>query len=60
MYLPRLEKDFSMNLRRIAKPLSALLLTVGLITVGVAPADAAGPAKTRTSAHTNDTGWGFK
>jgi hypothetical protein len=47
-----------MNLRRIAKPVSAILLTVGLFSVGIAPADAgvtkpAGPS-------TNDTGWGFK
>jgi hypothetical protein len=48
-----------MNLRRIAKPLSAILLTVGILTVGVAPADAAGPGNSHR-ATTNDTGWGFK
>jgi hypothetical protein len=59
MNLPRDEKDFSMNLRRLVKPLSALVLTVGLVTIGVTPADAATTSKTPTY-HTNDTGWGFK
>ena len=48
-----------MNLRRIAKPISAILLTVGLVSVGVAPADAAVPRKA-PAVSTNDTGWGFK
>ncbi len=45
-----------MNLRRISKPIAAVLLSVGLVTIGVsAPADAAAPAQT----HSNlDTGWG--
>jgi hypothetical protein len=46
-----------MNLRRISKPIAAILLSVGLVTIGVAaPADAA----TRPSHQTFDTGWGFK
>jgi hypothetical protein len=57
MYLPRVEKDYSMNLRRFAKPVSAILLAVGLLTMGVAPADA---GVARPAMHTNDTGWGFK
>jgi hypothetical protein len=56
MYLPRSEKDFSMNLRRIVKPLSAILLTAGLLSLGVvAPADA---GTTGPGATTHDTGWG--
>ena len=49
-----------MNLRRISTTLSALLLSVGLVSVGIAPADAA--AGPRTGSHTKpgDTGWGFK
>jgi hypothetical protein len=46
-----------MNLRRLAKPVSAILLAVGLLTIGVAPADA---GVARPTQHTNDTGWGFK
>ena len=46
-----------MNLRRFSKPVAAILLSVGLVSIGVAaPADAA----TRPTQHTNDTGWGFK
>jgi hypothetical protein len=46
-----------MNLRNVLKPVATVLLTVGLVTVGVAgPADAA----TRPTHTTNDTGWGFK
>jgi hypothetical protein len=48
-----------MNLRRMYKPLSAILLTVGLVTLGVAPADAAPPLKPH-SVSKFDTGWGFK
>jgi hypothetical protein len=49
-----------MNLRRISTPITALLLAVGIVSVGVAPADAA--AGPRTGSHTKpgDTGWGFK
>ena len=44
-----------MNLRRISKPIAAILLSVGLVTIGVAaPADAA----TRPKHTTHDTGWG--
>ena len=47
-----------MNPRNILKPVAAILLTVGLVTVGVAgPADAASKRPTHS---TNDTGWGFK
>ena len=46
-----------MNLRRIAKPLSAVLLTVGLIGISVGPADA---GTKPPAVHTSDTGWGFK
>jgi len=59
-----------MNLRRIAKPFSAILLVVGLVTLGAAPADASvhkphghGTDVTFHKAHTyspTDTGWGFK
>lgn len=46
-----------MNLRRIFKPIAALLLSVGLVTVGIAaPADAG----TRPPPPKHDTGWGFK
>lgn len=46
-----------MNLRRLSKPIAAALLSIGLVTVGVAaPADAAGDPVYST----NDTGWGFK
>ncbi len=48
-----------MNLRSIYKPLSAILLTIGLVSIGVSPADAA-PPKKPTSVSTRDTGWGFK
>ena len=47
-----------MNLRRIAKPISAILLTVGLIGISVGPADA---GTRRAPGHSiNDTGWGFR
>jgi hypothetical protein len=46
-----------MNLRNIVKPIAAVLLTVGIVTAGVAPADAASSTPTHS---TNDTGWGFK
>jgi hypothetical protein len=59
MYLPRDEKDSSMNLRRIFKPIAAAILTVGLVTAAVAPADAAVTRKS-PSTGTYDTGWGFK
>jgi hypothetical protein len=59
MTLPRLEKDRSMNLRPVIKPLAALLLTFGLVTVSVAPADAA-PAKKAPTYSTYDTGWGIR
>jgi hypothetical protein len=46
-----------MNLRQIFKPIAAILLSVGLVTMGVAaPADAA----TKPTHTTRDTGWGFK
>jgi hypothetical protein len=46
-----------MNLRRIAKPIAALLLSVGLVTIGVAaPAD----ADTYPTRIKHDTGWGFR
>ena len=46
-----------MSLRRISTPVAAILLSVGLVTMGVAaPADA-GTKPTHT---THDTGWGFK
>lgn len=43
-----------MNLRRIVKPLSAVLLIAGLLVSGVAPADAA----MRPGHSPTDTGWG--
>ena len=47
-----------MNLRNVLKPVATVLLTVGLVTIGVAgPADAGTTKPTHT---TNDTGWGFK
>jgi hypothetical protein len=55
--LPRVEKDLSMNLRNIVKPIAAVLLTAGIVTAGVAPADAASSTPTYS---TSDTGWGFK
>jgi hypothetical protein len=58
MTVPR-EKDFSMNLRPVIKPLAALLLTFGLVTASVAPADAA-PAKKAPTYSTYDTGWGLR
>ena len=48
-----------MNLHRIFKPVSAILLTIGLVAFGVAPADAATPHKAPTKS-TFDTGWGFR
>lgn len=46
-----------MNLRHIYKPIAAILLSIGLATVGIAaPADAASKPKFTT----HDTGWGFK
>ena len=43
-----------MNLRRLSKPIAAILLAVGVFSVGVtAPADAA----SRPTYSTNDTGW---
>ncbi len=44
-----------MNFRRIAKPVAALLLAVGLVTAGVAAPAEAGPTRTAS-----DTGWGRK
>jgi hypothetical protein len=46
-----------MNLRNIVKPIAAVLLTAGIVTAGVAPADAASSTPTYS---TSDTGWGFK
>ena len=44
---------------RIIKPVAAVLLAVGLTTVGItAPADAA--ILKKAPAQTNDTGWGRK
>ena len=48
-----------MKSRRLLKPFAAAILAVGLVTLGVAPADAAGTPKAPIST-TNDTGWGFK
>ena len=49
-----------MNLRRISTTLSALLLSVGLVSVGIAPADAAGGPRQISHTKPGDTGWGFK
>ncbi|MEO7352491.1 MAG: hypothetical protein ABIW17_11385 [Marmoricola sp.] len=46
-----------MNLRHIFKPVAAAILAVGLLSFGVAPADAA-PLHKATTMHTCDTGWG--
>ena len=47
-----------MNPRRTLKSIAAAILTVGLMTVGVAaPADAGGPPK-KAGHTTYDTGWG--
>ena len=48
-----------MDSRRFLKPVVAAILAVGLLTLGVAPADAGtkGHAPTQT---TNDTGWGIR
>ena len=44
-----------MNLRRISKPIAAVLMSVGLVTLGVAaPADAAETPRV----FKGDTGWG--
>jgi len=59
MTTPRLEKDPAMNLRHVMKPLAAILLTFGLVTVSVAPADAATVKKAPTYS-THDTGWGIR
>lgn len=43
-----------MNFRRVTKPIAAILLAVGIFSVGItAPADAA----TTSTYSTNDTGW---
>jgi len=57
-----------MNLRRIAKPLSAIVLAASLVTIGAAPADArihkADGQSTNVTFHKapsvlgEDTGWG--
>ncbi len=47
-----------MNLRQIAKPVTAILLSIGLATLGVAAPAEAGSTKPTHS--TRDTGWGFK
>jgi hypothetical protein len=48
-----------MNLRRIYKPISAILLTIGLVSFGVSPADAAPVHKAPTKSTSRlDTGWG--
>jgi hypothetical protein len=46
-----------MHTRRFLKPFVAAILTVGLLTLGVAPADA-GTTGTTPTHSTNDTGWG--
>ena len=46
-----------MNLRNILKPIATVLLTVGLMTVGVAGPAVASDAPIMT---TNDTGWGIR
>ena len=45
-----------MKLRRIAAPVSAIVLAIGLVSV-TAPADASGSTPAQHS--TNDTGWGL-
>ena len=46
-----------MNLRQISKPIAAIVLSIGLVSLGVAaPADAA----TKPPNTTQDTGWGFR
>lgn len=43
-----------MNLSRIAKPLAAALLALGVVTAGVAPVQAAAP---QSSVKLQDTAW---
>ena len=49
-----------MDSRRFLKPFVAAILTVGLLTLGVAPADAGttGTTGTTSTHNRNDTGWG--
>jgi len=49
-----------MDLRRFFKPFAAAILAVGLLTLGVAPADAAVTKGQPPSQSTNDTGWGVR
>ncbi len=48
-----------MDTRRFLKPFVAAILTVGLLTLGVAPADAGTTGRAPTQS-TNDTGWGIR
>ena len=45
-----------MHLSRIAKPLAAALLALGVLTVGVAPVQAAAP-QSLSSVKQQDTAW---
>ncbi len=49
-----------MDFRRFSKPFVAAILAVGLLTVGVAPADAAVTKGRPPTQSTNDTGWGIR
>ncbi len=49
-------KGCSMKLRRIAGPVSAIVLAIGLVSA-TAPADAS--VTTSAQHSTNDTGWGL-
>ena len=46
-----------MNLSRIAKPVAAALLALGVVTVGVAPAQAAAPQSQSSVSQLQDTAW---
>jgi hypothetical protein len=48
-----------MDSRRFLKPFVAAILAVGLLTLGVAPADAGTTQKAPTNS-ANDTGWGIR
>jgi hypothetical protein len=49
-----------MDFRRFFKPVVAAILAVGLLTIGVAPADAAVTKGRPPTQSTNDTGWGIR
>ena len=48
-----------MDSRRFLKPVVAAILSIGLLTLGVAPADAGTKGQAPTHS-TNDTGWGIR